>query len=277
MAELGLRGRRIAVTRPVGLPSDCASPPGSSGAGALGERLEALGASVLVAPAIRREPPSSWEPLDRGVARLLEGGFDGVLFTSPAGVAPFWLRLSRAGGTIASLSSGLIGAVGGGTSSALARIGIRVDVRPVQEDGVSLARAVGEHLGDRIRGMRFLQPRAEEGRAELSSILRSLGAEVDVAAAYRTVRATAAELAPLVEELGSNRVDAIVFASPSAVEAVAAAATGVDVGGVRAVAIGRTTAAAIEKAWGIRPMVSARADDEALVDAVVNALVDGVG
>jgi len=258
--ERPLQGKRIAVTRPF---ESCQG---------VGKILESLGASVLAAPAIRRLPPTAWTSLDQGIEALLRGDYFGVLFTSPAAVQPFWLRLVRSGGTLASLDDLLIGAVGGGTAAALERLGLPVDVRPVQEDGAALAAAVADHMGASLRGARFLQPRAEEGREELAAGLRRGGAEVDVVAAYRTVRASPEELLPLVQELRSGALDAVIFASPSAAEAVHGALSGASLEHAKSVAIGRTTAKAVADRFGIEATVAERADDEALAQAVLRAL-----
>ncbi|MGZ8415082.1 MAG: uroporphyrinogen-III synthase, partial [Gemmatirosa sp.] len=53
-----LLGRRVAVTRP------------RERAAGLVQALEALGASVLPAPAISVAPPESWDALDDALARL---------------------------------------------------------------------------------------------------------------------------------------------------------------------------------------------------------------
>ncbi|HEY0839711.1 MAG TPA: uroporphyrinogen-III synthase [Vulgatibacter sp.] len=278
----GLAGRRIAITRPA-----------DSSAG-LARLLEAAGASVRIAPAIRRGPPSSWEPLDRGVASLLAGGYDGVLFTSPAAVAPFCERLLLAGGEPARLRHGLrvsgrveggdrrpvdestsalvIGAVGPGTAAALAAVGIDAGIVPAREDGASLGADVARAFGPRVDGAAFLQPRAEEGREELASVLGARGAKVDVVPANRTTRATSGELAVLVEAIRAGLVDVVVFASPSAVDAVLDAAGGEALGTARAVAIGETTAGTLRNR-GVRGVsVAATADDAGLFDAIARSL-----
>lgn len=252
---MSLTGRRIAITRPA---SSCV---------ALAARLEEAGASVLVAPAIHRGPPSSWERLDAGVATLAAGGYDGVLFTSPAAVPPFCDRLAG----LDVLRSVRVGAVGPGTSAALAARGIEASIVPSREDGASLAAEVASAFGTRLAGARFLQPRAEEGREELSVGLAARGATVDVVPAYRTTPATAEALWPLVEELRAGLCDVVLFASPSAVNAVLDVAT--DLGAAMAVAIGETTAGALRERRIGSVFVAATADDDGLLGAVRAALV----
>jgi uroporphyrinogen-III synthase len=242
----------VAITR----PADAAAP--------LAARLEARGLRTLIAPAIRRVAPASWEPLDRGVAELLRGVHAGVLFTSPAAVDGFFARLRGR------LPAGLvIGAVGRGTAAALRTRGLVASVVPDEGNGVSLAEDLIDQFGDRLRSMRFLQPRAAEGREELSSILGAAGAPVDVVDAYRTLLAGPAELLPLRAAAGRGELGAVVYASPSAVRAVVEA---IGLPEVPSVAIGGTTAIALQAAGARRIVVTARPEDDALEDAVVEAL-----
>lgn len=288
-----LQGKRIGLTRPA---------RSSSG---LVARLQEAGAQVLTVPAIWRTAPSSWAPLDGGIAALVVGEFDGILFTSPAAVRPFVERLELAGGRVEALVCGetrggqdqkegpkvlppgaaegprgagarqgllFVGAVGGGTAAALRQVGLHPQVVPIREDGASLAAAIIEQLGSSLQGMRFLQPRAEEGREELSTLLEEAGAQVEVAAAYCTHRAGPTELAPLREALRADELDALIFASPSAVEAVVREVGASGLGRALPVAIGETTARAIRLAFGADPAIARSADDEGLFQATLEAI-----
>lgn len=246
----------VAITRP------------AEQAAGLAELLRARGIEPLVAPAIRRVAPASWAPLDRGIELLGRGHYAGVLVTSPAAVASFADRARRAGARVP--AGVLVGAVGEGTAAALRAIGLQVDVVPPEGNGEGLAAALIDRLGPRLQGMRFLQPRAAEGRTELSRDLVAAGARVDVVDAYRTLPATAAELAPLRDALGHHGLSAIVFASPSAVRAVHEALGPIP--DLPSVAIGGTTAVALQAAGYRRIHVAASPDDEALCRAVLEAL-----
>ena len=93
-------------------------------------------------------------------------------------------------------------------------------------------------------------------------MLGKAGAPVDVVDAYRTVLATAAELEPLRAALARCEVGAVVYASPSAVRAVVEA-IGLPAD-VPAVAIGGTTAVALQAARALRIVTAARPEDDAL-------------
>jgi uroporphyrinogen-III synthase/uroporphyrinogen III methyltransferase/synthase len=119
-----------------------------------------------------------------------------------------------------------------------------------------------------------LVPRAADGRPELIDGLRAAGAEVVAPVAYRTVRAAPGSLAALGVLLSAGRIDAVTFASPSAVHGVVEG-LGVDVGrlaGVLLAAIGPTTAEALREAGfsaGVVPDIHAA---KALADAVAERL-----
>lgn len=254
-----LRERRIAVTR---TEEDARSLVGM---------LRSKGAEVFVHPAIRRVPPRDPTALEEAVGRLRRGLYDGALFTSPAAVA----ALRRIWGD-ASLPVGILGAVGPATRAALeAWTGGPVIVGP-RHDGASLAEAMVGALGERLRGARFLQPRAEAGRTELREGLEEAGARVEVVAAYRTEPEDAAALRGLRLRLERREVDAVVFASPSAVRAVAEACGGSlsRMGTIWGVAIGRTTAHALREAGAPRVEVALEATDEAIVEALERRLAD---
>jgi uroporphyrinogen III methyltransferase/synthase len=70
--------------------------------------------------------------------------------------------------------------------------------------------------GEDLRGRRVLLPRAEQARDVIPEGLTKMGADVDVATAYRTVRSdrNAAELESFLAE---DKVDVITFTSPSTV------------------------------------------------------------
>ncbi len=104
-------------------------------------------------------------------------------------------------------------------------------------------RAGGMH-GD-VRGARILLPVSERARPDLAEGLRELGAHVEVVPLY-TVRPVAG-LGERVSALIGEAPDAVILASPSAAEALAAGAGGETASLPPLLAIGPTTAAAMEK------------------------------
>jgi uroporphyrinogen-III synthase/uroporphyrinogen III methyltransferase/synthase len=229
--ELRLLGRRVAVTR------------GKGGEDALCARLRELGAEVVAVPAIATVPPESFAELDQALRDLK--GFDWIAFASATAVEATLGRLSALGLGLPD-SRVRIAAVGQATAERLRQLLRPPDLVPAEARGAALAAA----LGARAAGKRVLVPRAAEGRPELLEGLVAAGAEVVAAPCYRTVAAPPEAIAPLAGLLDRGELDAVGFASPSAVKSVLAGL------GARAgllarctlAAIGPTTAAALAEA-----------------------------
>ena len=188
MGDVPLSGKLIVVTRP------------RHQAGSLAERLRALGAQVVEAPAIRIVPLEDWGPVDAALDRLAT--YDWIVFTSVNAVEAFFGRLA------APLPARLrFAAIGPATAEAL--VGRRVTPEVVPERFI--AEDVYRALSDRVdlTGKKFLLPRADIAREALPRLLREAGADVDVVAIYRTVPAKAeiAQAAALVAEGKVGRRD----------------------------------------------------------------------
>jgi uroporphyrinogen-III synthase len=190
---------------------------GKGGEDTLSARLVELGATVRDLPAIAFAAPTDPAPLDAAL-RALEG-FDWVVFASATAVDRTLDRLDALGVSRAALAGRALAAVGPATAARLAREVRAPDLVPEEATGERMAAA----LTDRVRSRRVLVPRPAEGRPELLAGLRAAGADVTAVEAYRTVPAADAELARLGDWLAAGEIDAVAFASPSAVKAVVAA------------------------------------------------------
>lgn len=205
MKDLPLAGRTIAVTR------------GEKRNDPLAVRLRELGARVLEVPSIAFAPPASYGPLDEALRDLSR--FAWAVFASANGVERTLARAGELGITADHWRDVKLAAVGPGTAERLA-LGLRVpDLVPAEARGSALAAA----LAPVVAGRAVLVPRAEEGRPELVSGLRSAGADVCAPIAYRTIPLEKEALQPLADSLARGEVDAIAFASPSAVRSVCGA------------------------------------------------------
>jgi uroporphyrinogen-III synthase len=107
-------------------------------------------------------------------------------------------------------------AVGPATAAALARLGSASPLLAAEHSAAALAEAIPD-----VAGRRVLFPCGDVARDELPAILRQRGAEVDAFVAYRTVPAP--DRSALVREVALDRADAIVVASPSAVQSTLSA------------------------------------------------------
>lgn len=186
------------------------------GEDALAARLAELGASVREVPSISFAPPAEAAPLDAALRDL--AAFDWVVFASVTAVVRTVERLRALGLDPAALAGRRLAAVGPATAEALARAVREPDLVPGEARGEAMAAA----LAPRVRGKRVLLPRPADGRAELLEGLLAAGAHVTAVEAYRTVPALPEAVRPLASWIRAGEVDAVAFASPSAVKAVVA-------------------------------------------------------
>ncbi len=154
-------------------------------------------------------PPEDWSQVDAALSKLSE--FDWLLFTSVTGVDQFAKRMSALALSTKWRGRPKVGAVGEKTGAAVKKEGIKVAFVPT----VFVTRALAEQL-PRDQGKRVLLLRADVGDPEAASILERAGFEVHDVTIYRTIPISPSDDAPIEREL--RDADAIVFASPSAVE-----------------------------------------------------------
>lgn len=259
---MSLAGKRVLVTRAAGQAGD------------LARELEARGASVVVVPVLEIADPESWAPLDAAIRAL--SSYRAVVFTSVNAVEKLFARIHQVVGTcdVAALPAEIGAfAVGPRTAEALSRMGIEPAAVPDEFRGEALAEPIARVLGS-VAGARILLPRAAAGREELPAALRRAGARVDVVPAYRTLVPEGASRT--LRDALAVRVDAVTFASPSAVSHTVEILGGADaarraLAGAMLAAIGPTTAARVEELGLGAPVVAAKATAGALADAVARA------
>jgi uroporphyrinogen-III synthase len=252
----GLAGRRIVVTRRPGQASE------------LVQQLTARGATVVEVPAIEIAAAPDPSALDAALEAL--GRYQWIVFTSANTVNAVLGRL-----TVLGLEPRLgargpkVAAVGPATAAALRQSFPQDPVAIAPEESFRAA-SVADALARRgISGARVLLPGSTRAREELPALLRAAGATVDVVAAYATVEPP--DLAERVSQALAGGFDLVAFASPSAVEAFAAAA-GDRARGLEAVAIGPTTAEAARAAGFEVRVVASKSTTEGLVLAAETAV-----
>jgi uroporphyrinogen III methyltransferase/synthase len=226
-----LFGRTVVVTRSRETASQFATA------------LRRLGAEVVEFPTIETAPLASYAKLDRAIARLspsARDSFDWIIFTSAMGVESFVERLKSRGRDIRELGRASIAAIGPATAARLADYALRAAAVPDEYRAEQIIPAIGIK---RIRGKRFLIPRAEVAREALPEILRDKGAkEVVVAPAYRTVKPKGAQIDRMRELIAAGAIDLVTFTSSSTVTNFCDL-IGASGKGVKAAAIGPITAA----------------------------------
>jgi uroporphyrinogen III methyltransferase/synthase len=200
-----LAGVRVAVTRPR-LQSR-----------GLIELLSERAAEPIALPAIRACDPADLSALYAAARRA--GDYDAVAFSSANGVERFFRALDAQGLDARALGKALVVSIGTGTSERLRAFGVKPDGTAREAVGEGLVAAVRAALGDPLTGRSVLIPRAARGRDVVVQSLLDAGARVDLVAAYDT-EVDVEGLALLRGLLESGELDAMTFASGSAVDAV---------------------------------------------------------
>jgi uroporphyrinogen III methyltransferase/synthase len=249
-----LAGKRVVITRAIEQARD------------LKERLENLGATILLLPAVSFSEPADPTELDRAIRAL--DSFDWILFTSANAVRFFAGRCRKLGLIPGGNRESRCAAVGPATATAAAAEGFTIDFVAQEFLGAALAR----ELGASLLGKRVLLPRSERAGRDLPDALKAAGAEVTEVVTYHTGGLGAAEPG-VMESMREARVDVVSFFSPSAVENLRGE-LGAEVCGqlsakAALAAVGPVTAAALRKA-GLRVAIEA---PEATAESMTAAIV----
>ena len=205
--------------------------------------LERHGLEPERLPCIAIEPVSN-EELD--TIRALAATADRILVTSPRTIRIVWP------GSVPAVSFLSVGAA---TTEAIRRAGGSVSI---EGDGGAADLVAGLDLS----GLRIVFPHAAGADPATVSTLRENGALVDAWVAYRSV-----PIGPDADE-----VDAVMFASPSAVEGWAQTRS---LDGLTVVAIGETTAATVEAHGGSVDLVPDRPGFAEMVEALHHGYATG--
>ncbi len=232
-----LFGKRVLVTRP------------RHQAGEFVRRLEELGATTLLLPAVEVREPADWGPVDDALGRLAT--FDWLVFTSVNGVHAFVGRLRRTGRDLRALGGLRLAAIGPSTADALRGYHLEPDLVPDEFRSEALVAA----LRERVAGRRVLLARADRGRELLRDELAAV-ADVEQVAVYS--QTDAADAPPeVLEALSSGGVDYVTLTSPNIARVLgrlvdAEARQRIMSGGVKVVTISPVTSAAVrELGWPV--------------------------
>lgn len=244
---------------------------------------------VVTRPAAQRAQLSSMlaeraaEPLEYAAIATVDGDtaalrsaaraaseFDVVAFSSANGVEYFFRALADQGLDGRAFGRAKVACIGAATADTLKRFGIRADAIAHEAVGEGLVAAVRALVGERIEGARVLVPRAARGRDVVVRALIDAGASVELVRAYDT-RVDGSGLSPLRDALESGAVDAITFASGSAVDAVFDT-LGADalqlLAPVTIATIGPVTSEAVRNRGGLVGCEASEASDRGIVDAL---------
>ncbi len=178
----------------------------------LSKLLKDYGADVVEFPMIKIVPPLNFKELDKAISHL--NIYDWIVFTSTNGVKYFFNRLKEKGKDIRELKGLKIAAIGTETKKMLENLVLNVDYQPEKEFTQEGLIEGFKKWG--MKGKRVFIPRSEQARKVLIEGLKNLGANVDEAIAYRTIKEET-DVAHLKELLAQNEIDIITFTSSSTV------------------------------------------------------------
>jgi len=198
---MDLTGKTILTTR------------AASQSGELRSKLEGLGARVIECPTIEIVPVEDWTAVDAAIRQLEKYNY--LLLTS-ANAVEYFARRVEAIGVKCEVSAI---AVGSATAKRARERGFTVDIVPKD----FRAEGVLASLPESLYGIRFLFPRAETARDLLPRELRRRGARVDIVTVYRTIRPAPGTIS-VAEMVASEKIDCIVFTSPSTIRYLAESA-----------------------------------------------------
>jgi uroporphyrinogen III methyltransferase / synthase len=187
-------------------------------AGAMSDRLRAIGAVPVEVPTIAVEPPRTPTQMERAIKGLVTGRYEWIVFTSTNAVRAVREKFEEFGLDARAFAGVKIACVGESTAAAVRSFGINPELVP-PPDNQSSEGLLGvfppyDDVLDPID--RVLMPRADIATETLSAGLRGRGWEIDDVTAYRTVRA-APPAAAIRDAIKSGGFQAVCFTSSSTV------------------------------------------------------------
>src|SRR5713101_2763271 len=168
-----------------------------------------------------------------------------------------------------------IAVVGPATRDKAKQVGFSVGHMAQTHLGVALA----EELGPRLRGRSVLLPRSDRANPDLPAALKTHGAHITEAVAYRTLQPGEVDRQKL-GRISAGEADVVLFFSPSAVQNFAELVgaehfLGMQ-NGLAITAVGPVTAEALRKSKVERIVVAADTTSEAVVQALEDHFASAV-
>ncbi len=252
-----LSGRRIVITRPRDQAVEWR------------RKLEALGATVIELPLIQVTKEVNLDTLAEVLGGF--GSYEWVIFTSVNGVRFFFEEFLRVHGDIRAMGLARIAVVGEATAAAVREFHLRVEMQPKKASGEELAHELITR--ESMDSAKILVITGNLNREILVQKLEDDRAIVDCLPVYKTEETDLAN-DPVAGDFRNQGADAILFASPSAVQSFFDQAAVLKLGAKArrplAGSIGSTTTAAM-KQLGLPVDFEAAAPS---FDSVVEALLD---
>jgi uroporphyrinogen-III synthase len=254
-----LLGRRIVVTRPREQTTGWRT------------RLEELGASVIELPLIQVTKDVDKQTLAEVFAEL--GRYEWLVFTSANGARFFFEEFHHAFDDIRSIGLVRIAVIGEATADVVRGQHLRVDLQPKKASADELAKLMAER--ESLDSAKILVVTGNLNRDTLIDKLNDARAIVDRLPVYKTEETDLAS-DPVAGDLRQKGADAVLFASPSAVQSFFDQATVLKLSAkaTRPLtgSIGATTTAAMKQLGLPVDFEAADATLDSLVAALLKAL-----
>ena len=196
-----LSGRRIVITRPREQAAEWRL------------KLEASGADVIELPLIQVKKDVNLETLAEVLGGF--GSYEWVIFTSINGVKYFFEEFLRVHEDIRAFGLARIAVVGEATAAAVREFHLRVELQPKKASGEELAKELIAR--ESMDSAKILVITGNQNREILVQKLEEDRAIVDCLAVYKTEETDLAG-DPIAGDFRAKGADAMLFASPSAVQ-----------------------------------------------------------
>jgi len=243
-----LLGKSIVVAR---------ARPGTS---TLSDQLRDLGCCVIETPHAKiTHLISAGCDLEKALKNIND--YSWLIFTSIIGVNVFFDYLFKTGIDIRSLHHLKIACVGSETEKEVLKRGIRAEYCPSEYSGEALAIGLSEIVE---KGERLLIARAKDGAEDLTRILTDKGIVFDDVHIY--------EKACGYKNISIGDTDTAAFTSSSSVKWFAGSAGTVDLASIRAICIGKRTAATA-RSFGMKVYLPEEATVESMIKKIEEIFV----
>ncbi|MBI3886255.1 MAG: uroporphyrinogen-III synthase [Opitutae bacterium] len=196
-----LSGRRVVITRPREQSLEWRL------------KFESLGATVIELPLIQVSKDVNLQTLAEVFQEL--GGYEWIIFTSVNGVRFFFEEFTRVFDDIRAFGLMRIAVVGEATAAAVREKHLRVELQPKKASAAELAQLLIER--ESMDSAKVLVVTGNRNREELVTKLEAARAIVDCLPVYKTEETDLAT-DPVAGDFRLHGADAILFASPSAVQ-----------------------------------------------------------
>ena len=198
---MSLKGRVVAITRPIGQTDEIAS------------LVSKFGGIPYVASTVEIKPTKDLTPVREFIKRTVAGKIDLIIFTSQNGIVGLVeasQKLELKAELLTALNSSTIVAIGPRTKEKLQSYGIKVDLTPSN----FTSKGIAESLNMQVSGKIVALPRMKEAKDYLRDELKKANATVLEVPVYESVLPTdKSKVQMLIHDILRRKINVITFTS----------------------------------------------------------------